>query len=66
MATQPKISAPIARVQLQSGQRKTASGDRWVSADQPIASHETEDAERPSTLPTYYPFAPRPSADRND
>jgi len=62
MATLPKMSAPIGRVRIKTG-KKTASGDRWRSADPAVETEATDleevnDGER---RPRFYPF-PLPSA----
>lgn len=63
MKTQPRMSAPIGRLQITTkehrGRRASQSG-RWRSADPPMDGEvsEAEQAQPQSTHPPYYPFAP--------
>ncbi|MDH3202695.1 MAG: hypothetical protein OEM15_17530 [Myxococcales bacterium] len=62
MATLPKMSAPIGRVRIKTG-KKSASGDRWRSADPAVDSEATdlEEMHGDERRPRFYPF-PLPSA----
>ncbi|HSN84307.1 MAG TPA: hypothetical protein VLS88_17125 [Polyangiales bacterium] len=61
MKTQPRMSAPIGRVQLRPsdarGRRASTTG-RWRSADPPMEADVTEqdDAPEDSARPRFYPF----------
>ena len=58
MATLPKMSAPIGRVRIKTGQ-KPESGHRWRSADPAVETEapDLEDRNAGERHPRMYPFA---------
>jgi hypothetical protein len=68
MTTQPRMSAPIARVQIKTTEphkRRRSGAGRWHPTDPPHEAEmsEAEDALVESTHPPFYPF---PLRLRND
>ena len=64
MATQPRMSAPIARVLITTRNKKRSSGDCWRAADPPAVEEvEAEENEGGPQPPRFYPFAPRDGDD---
>ncbi|TNF61985.1 MAG: hypothetical protein EP303_04735 [Deltaproteobacteria bacterium] len=71
MTTQPRISAPIGRVRIRSGEggKRSASGaGRWKPADPPMDAEVTEAEEAGDTdgRPRFYPFPLRATDDSED
>lgn len=67
MATQPRMSAPIARVRIKTRNKKVASGQCWRAADPPLEEQlDAEDVDSGPEPPRFYPFAPRARRDRKD
>lgn len=70
MSTQPRISAPIGRLDIRtSARKKAASSVALVQAAEPPCDLEADakgEAEEESALPRYYPFAPCRSDDGED
>ena len=62
MTTQPRMSAPIGRLNIRSSARKRAASSvgRVQAAEPPCNAEadETGASEREEALPRYYPFAP--------
>ena len=69
MSTQPRMSAPIGRLDIRTSARKRVSSSiALAQASEPPCDSKADGtgaAEEESALPHYYPFAPRRS-DRAD
>ena len=70
MPTQPRISAPIGRVDIrgpEARKRKTSGSGRWRSAEPPMDAEVTESDEGSDgkARPRFYPF-PLRAADETD
>jgi len=66
MSTQPRMSAPIGRLQMKTSEARNrrASGlGRWSAAEPPVEAEasESEEASLESTHPPFYPFPLRRS-----
>jgi len=70
MSTQPRMSAPIGRLNIRTSPRKrAASSVGRVQAAEPSCDLEADENgvfEREDALPRYYPFAPRRSDDADE
>ena len=66
MTTQPRMSAPIGRLRINTaeGRKRRGSGaGRWRPADPPIESEVEEPTQAESTHPPFYPFPLRTTND---
>jgi hypothetical protein len=71
MSTQPRMSAPIGRLQIQSSEsrKRSLSGTgRWTSAGPPADAELDDSGEAPAEegRRRYYPFAPNARDDGRD
>ncbi len=70
MTTQPRMSAPIGRLNIRTSARKrAASSVGRVRASEPPCDAEPDEtgaSELEEALPRYYPFAPRLTDDGDD
>ncbi len=71
MTTQPRMSAPIGRLQIRTSERRKrrASGaSRWRPAETPVDAEVTEadEAREEGECPRFYPFALRVTDESND
>ena len=69
MSTQPRMSAPIGRLDIRTSARKKVSSSVALGQASEAPCDSNADGagapEQESALPHYYPFAPSPS-DRGD
>ena len=68
MTTQPRMSAPIGRLRIntaESRRRRKSGAGRWKAADPPMEAEVTEtgEMEGDSTHPPFYPFPLRATND---
>lgn len=71
MTTRPRLSAPIGRLRIRSGeprQRRVSATGRWRPADAPLEAEVTEADESPGQgrPPRFYPFPLRSSDEDGD
>ncbi len=71
MTTQPRMSAPIGRLQIRTGEgrkRRASGSGRWQPAELHVEADVTEpdEAREEGECPRFYPFAPRIADDSGD
>ncbi len=71
MTTQPRMSAPIGRLQIRTSEarsRRSSGSGQWQAAEATVEVevNDAEEARAEDGCPRFYPFAPRISEESDD